>query len=501
MINFKILIPACILLGIHITAYAQHDVKSKSLDNMIKEGISDWNIPGLAAVVVKDGEVVFKKTYGVKDIPSQAPVDENTLFSMASTTKAIVALAMGMLVDQGKLDWDDRVRDHLPSFKLSDPYITEEARVKDLLTHNLGIRNADLLWLIDSVSVEETLRRFSNADKTYPMRGGFVYQNIMYAVAGEVIKAVSGQEWSEFIEDNIFKKLDMTNTYSKSVSIYKAGNYANPYYDDADEGIVFVNHNFSDQIGPAGMIWSNISDISNYLTFLVNGGVYKGDTLIKASTFNYLFKPQVLIPEEMYPTDKLINSNWSSYGLGWFQQEYKGTKLDFHTGSLSGLVAIAGVMRDKNTAVYVFANMDHAELRHAIMYKAMDLWAFDNDERDWHQEVYELYSQRKADGAKRLKERDDKRKQNTKPTLPLADYVGTYKNDTWGQVEVTIADNQLHLNFNDYLKKETKHWHYDSFITKKDPKNWSAAMVNFNINQEGKVKELIYADQSFRKKE
>ncbi len=140
---------------------------------MIVQGMKDWKVPGLATIVVKDGEVVFQETYGVKNLESKEPVDENTLFNMASTTKAIVAIAMGMLVDDGKLDWDDKVTDYVPYFKLSDSYSTADARVKDLLTHNLGIGNADALWMLDSLSTKETIQRFQFAEKTYPLRGGF----------------------------------------------------------------------------------------------------------------------------------------------------------------------------------------------------------------------------------------------------------------------------------------------------------------------------------------
>jgi len=495
--RIKLLLIAIFGLWFSHGVSAQVDDKVKSLDRMIEEGMKDWNIPGLATVVVKDGEVVFSKAYGIKDVSTQSPVDHNTLFSMASTTKAIVALAMGILVDQGKMEWDDKVRDHLSSFKLLDAYITEDARVKDLLTHNLGIRNADLLWTIDSVSVGETLKRFSRTEKTYPLRGGFVYQNIMYAVAGEVIKEVSGQDWATFVEENIFRRLDMKNTYAKSLAIHKAGNFAIPYYDDPKEGMVKVDHNYSDQIGPAGMVWSNISDIGKYLTFLVNDGIYKGDTLIKKSTFDYLFKPHALIPDAMYPTDKLIGSDWRSYGLGWFQQQYRGKKLDFHTGSLSGLVAIAGIMRDENTAVYVFANLDHAELRHAILYKAIDLWAYNDSQRDWHREVFDLYAELKGGSQKELLEKEEKRVKDTRPTLPLEAYKGTYNNKTWGRVEVSILEGELRFNFNDHLHKKAQHWHYDTFYTLKDPKSWDSAMINFNLNQSGKVKELVFADQAF----
>ncbi|MGB3142529.1 MAG: serine hydrolase domain-containing protein, partial [Maribacter sp.] len=265
-------------------AFAQQKTNNKKLNAMIVQGMKDWKVPGLATIVVKDGEVVFQETYGVKNLESKEPVDENTLFNMASTTKAIVAIAMGMLVDDGKLDWDDKVTDYIPYFKLSDSYSTADARVKDLLTHNLGIGNADALWMLDSLSTKETIQRFQFAEKTYPLRGGFTYQNIMYAVAGEVIAAASGQPWNEFVQERIFNPLGMTRTQAIAANIFKAGNYVTPYLNESEDGLVEVDYGFSDQIGPAGMICSTAHDISNYLTFLVNDGVYKSDTLVQPKT-------------------------------------------------------------------------------------------------------------------------------------------------------------------------------------------------------------------------
>ena len=333
MNNSKILITIFLVIIVSSTTFGQKTSNSKLLDAMIKKGMKEWQIPGLAAIVVKNGEVVFKKTYGIKDIETKEPVDENTLFTMASTTKALIAISIGMLVDQEKINWEDKVRDHLPGFNLSDPYITADARVKDLLTHNLGIGNADLLWGLDSISTTETLDKFKYAKRTYPLRGGFTYQNIMYVIAGEIIEAVSGQHWTIFVEDNIFNPLGMTRSQTKSIGIFKAGNYTTPHFNDLDEGLIKVGYTFADQIGAAGMIWSSATDISNYLKFLVNDGVFNGDTLVQPATFKYLFKPHVILSEEMvYPTKVLTKQNWNTYGLGWFQQDYRGSKLDFHTG-------------------------------------------------------------------------------------------------------------------------------------------------------------------------
>ena len=205
-IRLRFILLFCTLLPLS-SSIAQE--KTRELNTMLLEGIEDWHIPGMTAIVVQNGEVVFSEVYGVAEVDTKTPVDRETLFNMGSTTKAMVAMALGILVDQGKLNWTDRVREYLPEFQLSDPYITEEARVQDLLTHNLGIAGADMLWVMDSVSTAQTLKRFAQAPKAYPLRGGFEYNNLMYATAGEVIHSISGMPWSEFVKKHLFEPLEM----------------------------------------------------------------------------------------------------------------------------------------------------------------------------------------------------------------------------------------------------------------------------------------------------
>jgi CubicO group peptidase (beta-lactamase class C family) len=484
-----------------LQVYAQEDRMNRELNQMIINGMKDWQIPGLVAVVVKDGEVVFKKVYGVKNIITQEPVDENTLFNMGSTTKAVICIALGILVDQGKMDWSDRVQKHLPSFDLSDAYISKEARIQDLLTHNLGIRGADLLWTLDSVSTQETIARFRLAAKGYPVRGDFGYNNLMYAVAGEVISEVSGIHWTEFVEENILRPLDMTKTKTKASRLFEDDNYVTPYLNDIEDGIVNVNYNLSDQIGAAGMIWSCAGDIANYLKFLVNDGVYESDTLLKSSTFKYLFEPHSFVPDHtFYPTRVLTSPNWQTYGLGWFQHDYRGLKLDFHTGSIAGLVAIAGVLHEKNVAVYVFANMDHAELRHAILYKALDLYAFeDYDGRNWHEEIFDLYDKRRQNAIEANTKLKQTRHHNTTPSLDLEEYVGNYQQEMYGNVSVRVVENALEFIFNDFVSFRATHWHFDTFRSDKHNRYRTSIMINFNLDQSGKVEELEVFGETFKK--
>ncbi len=480
--------------------YAQNSEKVKILDGMIQQGMTDWKIPGLAAVVVKDGEVVFKKTYGVKSMATKEAVNGQTLFAMASTTKAMVAMALGILVDEGKLDWNDKVVDHLPNFQLSDPYITADARVKDLLTHNLGIANADVLWVLDSISTDLTLKRFKHTKKIYPLRGGFTYQNIMYAAAGEVIAAVSGMPWDRFIEMRLFKPLNMNRSQTRAANIPKVENSVTPHYDFGEGGVQVVDRNYSDQIGAAGMMWSCIDDISNYLKFVLSKGIQNQDTILRPSTFKTLFQPHTLIPKnQFYPTIKLTEPNWLSYGLGWFQHDYRGQKLDFHTGSLQGLIAIAGVIHDRNTAVYVFGNMDHAELRHAIMYQAMDLFAFDDEGTNWHPKIFELYETLKKERIKGAQKQIGARMPNTSPSLDWNAYTGNYHHPLCGTLKITSDNETLKLDFNEFQQIEASHWHLDTFMTKPNKQWTSASAMVFHINGKAKVASLEFSGYTFTK--
>ncbi|MBT8238504.1 MAG: serine hydrolase [Croceitalea sp.] len=490
-----------ILVSAHFAVVNSQKIEyAQQLDQMIQTGMAEWKIPGLAAVVVKDGAIVFKKTYGVKNLDRKEPVNESTLFAMASTTKAMVAMALAILVDEGKVSWNDPVIQYLPTFQLSDSYITADARVKDLLTHNLGIANADVLWTLDSLSTQETLKRFAHTEKVYPLRGGFTYQNIMYAAAGELIEAVSGQSWSSFVEERLFKPLDMNRSLTKASDIQKAGNFVTPYYDFDQKGVLPVSRNYSDQIGAAGMMWSSVDDMGNYLKFIVNQGVHQNDTLIQPNTFSYLFQPQTLIPNnEFYPTTALTDPHWLSYGLGWFQHDYRGHKLDFHTGSLNGLVAMAGVMHDKKVAVYIFANLDHAELRHAILYQAIDLFGFDDNTTNWHPKIFELYQGFKKDRNAQQQKMADEQVKNTKPSKPIGAYTGIYEHPLCGKLTLTLRDETLDLNFNNFEQIAAYHWHYDTFMTKPNRRWTSPVAVTFQLNAKGVVQSLDFLGYTFTK--
>jgi CubicO group peptidase (beta-lactamase class C family) len=481
--------------------------KSDVIDKFITEGKEFWSIPGMSVVIVQNDSTVYKKTYGVKNYFNNEPVDSKTIFSMASTTKAFIAMGLGILVDRDSINWDDKVTSHFPSFKLSDDYITKDARVKDLLTHNLGIGNEDRLWTTDSTSVDEMLYNFSKSKKKYSLRGGYTYQNIMYVIAGKVIENVSGMSWQDFIEVNILDKIDFSCTLTWSQDIFNYKNHTYPHMIDYDEGIVNIPFTISDQIGAAGMMWSCADDMEKYLNFLLNKSEVNGEKVLSENTFNYIFEPQILIGNSFYPTSKLTKPKWKTYGLGWFQHDYRGYKIDMHTGSLQGLVAIIALVRDKNIGVQVFANLDGAELRHAIIYKVFDLLLFDDDSRDWNGEVYSLYKERSEKYKKSYQDIFTNRDIESKMSLNLEDYVGVYSSEMYGEVSISLNKSKLkkgkpYLNAdinNDIKNFDLQWWENDTFITDKDEKWREKLLIDFIV--EDKIsKQLIIYDVTFNKK-
>ena len=465
--------------------------QTDTLDQFILEGINKWKPPGLAVTVVKDGEIVFKKAYGVTNINTLQSVDTNTLFGCMSTTKAFVAAGLAILVDDGKLDWDDKVIDYLPEFQLKDPYITREITIRDLLTHRTGIGNTDYLWSLMTISSDSVLHKMREVENTYSLRSSFIYQNIFYLAAGKVIEKVSGKPWGEFLKERIYLPLGMTNTYPSLKAVKPIKNKAEAHF-EIDDKIEKIEQMDADAIGPAGAMWSSIDDIGKWIQFLLNEGVKNGDTLISSKNFKELFKPQQIIPSnEFYPTQQITKPHWMTYGLGWFQHDYKGKMVQFHTGSLAGMVAIAGMIPDENVGVYVMGNLDHVELRHAIMYAVFDLFTDGKLSRNWSEDFYTIYHPEKVD------EPEPQPTPNTTPTFKEKDMIGKYVNLQYGWLKVYNENNVLKFNFNNTVYGKLTHWNYDTFQGAFDKTYWGKLMFNFRLDSSGKLSQVDAFGEQF----
>jgi CubicO group peptidase (beta-lactamase class C family) len=489
--NIKLL-STLLALTISFLSYAQSVPKQiKLLDNYIQDAIKVWNPPGLVVTVVKDGEIVFAKGYGTRTLGENKPVDEHTLFLCASTTKAFTAAALAILVDEGKVNWDDHVIDYLPDFQLYDPYMTREITVRDLLTHRTGLGNTDYLWAWMTISGDSALYKMREVKPNYSIRSSFIYQNLMYLAAGKVIEKASGQSWASFLQKRIYDPLGMKETYPHYKDVKDKPNIADAHYKYEGE-IRRIDQSTADEIGPAGSMWASIGDMGKWIRFLLNDGIYQGDTLISAVNFKELFKPQQIIPQnQFYPTAELTKPHWMTYGLGWFQHDYRGKMVQFHTGSLAGMVAIAGLIPDENIGVYVMSNLDHVELRHAIMYTVFDLFLDNKITTDWSSDLKDLYDKLAAD----RKDEDPERISDTMPSSQII--VGKYMHQQYGMVEITKNGDQLLFKLNDKIEGKLEHWHYDTYQISFNKEWYGTSMITFHMDAEANVSYLESFGQQF----
>jgi CubicO group peptidase (beta-lactamase class C family) len=430
-------------------------------DGSVAKAVADWKAPGFAIAVVKDGKVAFAKGYGVRELGKPESVDEHTLFAIGSTTKAMTAALAGMLVDEQKLAWDDPVQKHLPWFQLKDPVVTRELTVRDLLTHRGGLGNADFLWYGKTDSTREILERVRLLEPAYSLRSRFVYQNIMYAAAGEVIAAASGRSWADMLRTRIFEPLGMRDSVPMLSMIPKGANVASPHY-LVDSTVKVIANMPVDSVAAAGSVWSSVHDMAKWMQFVLDGGVAGGKRLLSERTFAELFRPQAIVPETQYPTTRLVRPHWMTYGLGWFQQDYQGRAVDFHTGSIDGMIAIVGLIRDERLGVYALGNLDHAELRHALMYSVFDRYAGKGD-RDWNADLLKLSAEQARRGDAARSKAEAQRIAGTTPSLPLERYAGTYADPLRGEVTITHDGTALRIRNGAAFVGTLEHWHYDVF--------------------------------------
>ena len=490
-----------IILSLTATTSFSQEKKVELLDEYIQKAQKDWKVPGLAITVVKDGKILHSKGYGIRELGKKERVDAKTLFGAMSTTKAMVAVGMALLVDEGKISWNDKVIKHLPEFKIADEYITKELTIRDLLTHNSGLGNADFLWSwTPNLPSGEIVKRMQFAEPTYSFRGGYTYQNIMYLVAGKVIEKITGQSWEAYTEEKVFKPLGMTNSFANLERSKAYLNRSKAHF-EINGKIEIIEESLADPIAPAGAVWSNAEDIGKWIQFLLTNKSKLNEQILKPATLAEIFKPQIIIPpNQFYPTVAVTKPHWTTYGLGWFQHDYRGEMVNFHTGSLAGRTAIIGLLRDHNLGVYVFGNLDHAEVRHALMYKVFDVFAFDDESRDWNAEMLELYGDLQAKGAQRAVNSKKKRIKNTQPSHPLSNYVGIYSDEFYGKVEITLKENQLYLSLSKTTQAILNHWHFDTFEAGWKKAWWGESLVSFSLDVlSGDVNRLTLGEAKFKK--
>jgi CubicO group peptidase (beta-lactamase class C family) len=456
------------------------------MDAYVAQAVRDWKVPGLAIAVVRGDSVVYARGFGVRTLGRPERVDEHTLFAVGSTTKAFTVTALAMLVDEGKLGWDDPVTRYVPGLQLYDPYVTRELTVRDLITHRSGLPNFDALWYGTDLSADEIFRRMRFVKPATGFRGGYEYQNAMFALAGRVVANVSGMPWEEFIRRRILQPVGMRETVIGIGGLAAAPDVATPHVEIEDTLRPVAWRNL-DAVGPAGSINSSVADMARWIRFQLDSTRIGGTRAVKAETFAQFWTPQFVIPAaQYYPAARPAHPHFTAYGLGWFLQDYRGRLLAMHTGSIDGMTAIVGLLPEAHAGVVVLANSDHAELRHALMYRALDHAAGDST-RDWSAEELKVYGPARERAAEAARKVESSRIRGTRPTLPLAAYAGTYADpdSLFGRATVALEGGRLVVRWSGWVG-EMEHWNYDTFRSRWRDPVLGRSFVTFALDAAGK---------------
>ena len=471
------------------------------LDPYITQAMKDWRVPGLAIVAVRDTSVAFIKGYGVRELGKPDPVTVHTRFGNMSTTKAFTAMLVVMLADSARLSLDDPVQKHVPELQFADPYVTREITVRDLLAHRVGFSDPSYLWDESGLDFATIAHRLRFVPVQTSFRSRFQYNNVTYALAGEVAGRAARTTWQALLRTRILNPLGMTETYADAREL-KAASISDV---TAPHGIVRDTVRVlpaaienTDNIGPAGSMFSTATDMVKWLRFLLDSGKVGGRRLISARNFAEQFKPQQVVQRWFYPTATLTKPHFQAYGLGWILQDYRGEYIAIHTGSIEGRSAIVGLIPDRRVGVAIFTNLDHSELRHALMYTVFDRFiggAGAAGGHDWSAEMRVMYKRIADSSAADRRAEESRRIAGTRPTLALDRYTGTYADTLFGTVTVGMSDGRLTLQgAGGTAKGQLEHWQYDVFrVTWLDP-FWDPAYVAFAIDPEGSVGGLRLVD-------
>ncbi len=468
----------------------------KRLDAFVETGMELWHVPGMAVTVVSGNAVLYQQGFGQTAVTDGEKIDEHTLFANASTTKAMVAAGLLMLVDDGKLTLEDPVIKHIPELHFNDPVLTSELTIRDLLVHRTGLPSTDQWTFFQGMPLEEQIGRLSAVPAAAPIRTRHIYQNTMYELAGVVVERASGQRWDQFLAGRLWQPIGMMETFGTRGQITPGQPHVLGYYfgdgqwERADWDLQ------GDQADAAGSVWSSIHDMALWAQFLLRGGITAdGERLISEESVEEMFKPQALIAtNDFYPTAALTRPDWTSYGLGWFQQDFQGRKIDFHTGSLAGLVAIIGLDREGDRAVVVMGNRDHAEMRHAVLWEVMDNRP-DGVSRDWNREIWDLYSGLAEKGDETWAETEQKRLRKTRPSLPRDEYLGTWESPLSGEIVIELQGRDMVLRTKK-VSMPMSHWHLDTFLVEYEP--WGIReFAEFRVGPAGKIDKLILFQEEF----
>jgi CubicO group peptidase (beta-lactamase class C family) len=447
-----------ILSSLLISGLTQEKSNYQLLDQYISDGNKLFEMPGMAVGIIKDGKVVFNKTYGYTHTGTGRQVTPETVFGIASCSKAFTAACIAILVDEGKLDWTDKVIDHYPEFRVFDPYITREMEIQDLLGHRSGYQtfDGDLLWYGTDYSRQEVLKRLSHRENPYSFRSRFGYQNLMFIAAGEVIAHVTGMSWDNFVAERIFEPLGMYSTSTTNTHFTAEMDIAWPHIEG--QPVEFINY---DNCGPAASMNSTVVDLMKWLRLLLGKGSLDGEEIFSQETYYKMVAP--ITPLNAGKAEEPGGRHFFACGLGWFLYDYQGRKIIEHGGGLPGFHSKVVFVPEENLAYVILANQ-LSGLVEAVYRKILD-FHLNLDDNDY---VALFLEQELLSEAKKLEKtinEIESRVIGTLPALKTEQYAGIYEDKMYGLAEVIVKDDSLSLTLlptAELFTGSLQHWHHST---------------------------------------
>lgn len=455
-----------------------------------------FEVPGVAVAIVKDGQVVVAEGFGVRELGAPGAVTSETLFGIASNSKAVTGTALGMLVEEGKIEWDRPVVDYLPWFQMADPYVTRELTVRDLLVHRSGLSlgAGDLLWWPETTySSEELVRRLRHLPLSTSFRSTYAYDNVLYVVAGEVIRAVTGQSWEEFVAERILEPLGMRRTVAGPTAALAAENVALPHA-EVEGAVRRVEPYRGENANAAAGLYADAEDVATWMMVQLDSGRVAPDRRIfEPETARELWSLVTPIPVGTYPPElAVLQPEFNGYALGFFVRDYRGHRLLTHTGGLPGYLSQLTLIPALRLGVAVLTNQESGAAFNAITYHALDHYVGDSGV-DW----LGVYLARAEQAEARLAEIERRiaagRDSTAAPSLPLAAYAGTYRDPWYGDVVVSEEGGGLEIRFahTPWLEGELVPWQHDTFLARWHDRAVRAdAFVTFSLRPSGAIDEM-----------
>ena len=460
-----------------------------SLDSYIIKGIQDWTVPGLSIVIVKDGKVVWMKGYGVRDIDTKKPVDENTLFMIASNTKLFTGSSLAMLETEGRISLDDQITKYFPAYRLYDSTSTRLVSIRDMLSHHIGTRTyeGDFTFWNTSLSREEIMKRMRYLKPPFHFRQEFGYCNSCFLVAGQVIPVVTGETWEHYVQNHFLSPLGMDHTLVLSTGVADQPNVATPYSTAYTNQISKVPYDNWNNLAPAASIVSNVNDLSHWLFMQLDSGRYQGKQIIP---WPALQKTRIAntwiqsIMSDKYPT------HFTGYGLGLDMQDYAGKQVYWHTGGAGGMVSNVCFVPEEKLGIAILTNNDNQgffeDLRHQILDAYLGVAYVNRSQQDlpkFLNGTTSSFSQRAAWNARV--------EMHNKPQLSLASYSGDYNNILYGKIHISQEKDHLLIQFDTKpdLNATLEYMDEGEWLLKYNNIVYGRFAVNFELSG-GKVKSL-----------